>query len=663
MLTKKHVLALDPNYSDFVILNISISYRNCTFLLDSQADISLIKRHVVRPRECFDVDNLIDITGITDNPITTLGSKEVILSNDDFEVEHVLQVVPDDFNIPSDGIIGKDFLKRFKCNLDYNSMLLTFCLGDKLVSIPVLEGPEGNTMVLPARSEVVRRFNLRNKIIGPQLVNNQELKEGIFVARTIIDSSRPSRPLVRILNATDYVKVIKNDRLEIEDLSDYDIFKMEKTLDSPERTKVLLKIIEQNVPNYAKEKLLPLCAEFADVFALETDRMTTNNFYSQKLRMKDNTPVYIKNYRTPHSHKSEIDAQVAALLKNNFIEPSTSEFNSPIILVPKPMLNGKTRWRMCLDYRQINKKLVADKFPLPRIDEILDSLGRAKCFSVLDLFQEFHQVPLDPESRDVTSFNTSSGSYRWKVLPFGLNVSPNSFSRMMSISFAGIPPDQAFLYLDDVIVIGHNEHTHLSNLRSVFQILRKRNLKIHPHKCKFFKCEVTFLGHLCTPNGIRPDPSKTVKVQNYPTPTSREEAHRFVSFANYYRRFIKNFSIIAKPLNNLTKKSSKFIWSEQCQNSFLELKEKLINPPILTYPDFTKPFIVTVDASTIGCGAVLSQMNGQNDLPIYFASKTWSKADAMKSTPVQECLAIHFALTHFRPYVYGVPFLVRTDHK
>lgn len=159
--------------------------------------------------------------------------------------------------------------------------------------------------------------------------------------------------------------------------------------------------------------------------------MTVNNFYTQKLRLTDDNPVYIKNYRLPHTQKAQVHSQVENLLKNDFIEPTASNFNSPIILVPKPSLNGQTRWRICLDYRQVNKKIIADKFPLPRIDEILDSLGRAKYFSVIDLFQGFHQIPLDPESRDITSFSTDKGSYRWKVLPFGLNVCPNSFSRMM----------------------------------------------------------------------------------------------------------------------------------------------------------------------------------------------------------------------------------------
>lgn len=659
MLTVK-VLSLDPDYSDFILLNISISNYKCSFLLDTQADISLIKRRVLHSFIHLNTDDLVDITGVTDSPITTLGNIDAVIGNEYFHINHVLHVVPNSFHIPSDGILGKDFMKKYKCNIDYESMLLTFYLNEQLITVPILEGPHDNVIVLPARSEIIRKFDLKKKFDTPQIVDSQEIIKGVFIARTIVDSSQP---LLKIMNTTNEVKVINNTRLNTESLSDYDVYTLDDAQNTAERKVKLLNIIQNNTPKYAHKIFLPLCEEFADIFALETDKMTTNNFYTQKLRITDNVPTYVKNYRLPHSQKAEIQTQVDTLLANDLIEPSASNYNSPIILVPKPPLNGKKRWRMCLDYRQVNKKLIADKFPLPRIDEILDSLGRAKHFSVIDLFQGFHQIPLDPESRDITSFSTGTGSYRWKVLPFGLNVCPNSFTRMMTIAFSGIPPDQAFLYIDDIIVIGKSEKHHLTNLKSVFEVLRKYKLKIHPHKCKFFKSEVTFLGHLCTSEGIRPDPEKSKSVKLYPIPTDKDGTRRFVAFANYYRRFIENFSLIAKPLNNLSKKKSTFEWTSECQRSFLMLKDRLLNPPILAYPDFDRQFIVTVDASNKGCGAVLSQIFDGQDLPISFASKTWSDADAKKSTPIQECLGIHFALTQFRPYVYGTSFLVRTDHK
>lgn len=193
------------------------------------------------------------------------------------------------------------------------------------------------------------------------------------------------------------------------------------------------------------------------------------------------------------------------------------------------------QWRLCIDYRRVNKQLIADKFPLPRIDEILESLGKAKYFSIIDLFKSFHQVPISESTRDITSFSTEEGSFRWKVLPFGLNVSPNSFSRMMRMAFSGLPPERSFLYIDDIILEGRTENHHLFNLRSVFEILRKFNLKINPNKCQFFQREVIFLGHNCTSEGILPDDQKLKALEKYLVPHDKDAVKRFVAFCNYYR--------------------------------------------------------------------------------------------------------------------------------
>lgn len=165
------------------------------------------------------------------------------------------------------------------------------------------------------------------------------------------------------------------------------------------------------MPKHAKEKLLPLCMEFEDIFHLPEDKPTVNNFYRQKLNLRDNDPVFVKNYRLPQSQKSEIHQQVKKLLENDLIEMSTSNFNSPLIVVPKKSTDGTQKWRMCVDFRLLNRKLIPDKFPLPRIDEILDSLGRAKFFSVMDLQAGFHQITLDKESRPYTAFSTDNGFY------------------------------------------------------------------------------------------------------------------------------------------------------------------------------------------------------------------------------------------------------------
>lgn len=228
--------------------------------------------------------------------------------------------------------------------------------------------------------------------------------------------------------------------------------------------------------------------------------------------------------------------------------------------------------------------------------------------------------------------------------------------------FSGLEPHQAFFYMDDIIVIGCSSEHHLNNLRDIFKICRKYNLKLNPLKCQFFKDEVIFLGHKCTPNGILLDESKTEAVQKYPRPINKDEVKRFTAFANYYRRFIKNFAELAAQLNKLTRKSSEFVWSKDCERSFNTIKHILISPPLLQFPDFSKKFIVTVDASKIACGAVLSQNFNGCDRPICYISRSFKKGELNKSTIEKELLAIHFAISHLRPYFYGQQFNVRSDH-
>lgn len=526
----------------------------------------------------------MDITGVTPGTVSTLGTITVNFNIQDYLIPQELHIVDDDFSIPSEGILGKDFLKAYRCIINYEDMLLSFWFQNDKLEIPIEHGTGDNNCVIPPRCEVFRLFKLGN-IGKPVFVDSQEICDGVFIGKCIVDSSNP---ILRIINVSDKFKCIGNFNIKSEDLANYNVYSIDKVELDSKRIDKLRNLLGEQMPKNVSDKLMPLCEEYADIFALENDKMTINNFYEQKLRLNDDSPVYMKNYRLPHSQKQEIDSQVKNLLKNDLIEPSQSNYNSPLILVPKKSIDGKKSFRMCIDYRAVNKKLIADKFPLPRIDDILDNLGRARHFSVLDLFSGFHQIPIHPGSRDITSFSTNSGSFRWKVLPFGLNIALNSFSRMMHMAFSGLPPNQAFLYVDDIIVIGCSMQHHLRNLENVFKIFRKFNLKINPYKCKFFRPEVTFLGHKCTSHGVLPDDSKIESIKNYPAPTDKDAVRRFVAFANYYRRFIENFASMAAPLNFITRKNVNFNWDDKCQTAFQNLKSSLISPRLLQYPDFSR---------------------------------------------------------------------------
>lgn len=558
--------------------------------------------------------------------------------------------MPNSFNIPVDAIIGRDFIHKYYCDILNSSS--TFLIANSL-RVP-LHYSLDELLYIPPRAEVIRKFEISST--KECIVDNSEIQPGIFISRTIVN---PTDAYIRVLNTTNHFAKISNKILKFELLEHFNVYSIDQVNKIPERDQFLIDILSTKSSISNNKNLLNLCTDYSDIFALKSDKMTINNFYTQSLQLSDTEPIYIRNYRNPHSTRVEISSQVSNLLNNNLIEPATSNYNSPIILVPKKSENKSKKWRLCIDYRRLNKKLIADKFPLPRIDEILENLGNAKFFSVLDLYSGFHQIPLDENSRDMTAFSTENGSFRWKVLPFGLNVAPNSFSRMMNIAFSGLNASQCFVYIDDIIVVGRSENHHLKNLKLIFDTCRHFNLKLNPEKCTFFKTEVTFLGHVCSEYGILPDPSKFETIKTYPKPHDGDATRRFVAMANYYRKFIKNFAIISKPLNALTKKNAQFIWSKECDDSFKTIKKLLIHPQVLAYPDFSAMFTVTVDASKSGTGAVLSQ----NNKPIAFASKCFNLAEQKKPTIEQELIAIHWAIKHFKSYLYGYFFTVQTDHK
>lgn len=319
-----------------------------------------------------------------------------------------------------------------------------------------------------------------------------------------------------------------------------------------------------------------------------------------------------------------------------------------------------SEWRLVIDYRKLNNCIEDDKFPLPDITDILESLSGSIYFTHLDLHQGYYNVKLEENSRKFTSFY--SGQYQMTRMPMGLKTSPSSFSRMMNIALAGLTYDKCLIYCDDLICFGRNLEVHNKNLQDVFERLRNVNLKLNPAKCDFLRKQILYLGHVISSEGIRPDPQKIETVKNYPCPKSTEEIKRFVAFTNYYRKFIPKFAEITYPLNMLTRKGVPFEWNSECQKSFETLKQKLTSPPVLDYPDFSlkNKFIVQTDASKNALGIILSNENGR---PIAYASRSLNKGERNYPIIEKELLAIVWALKYFRPYLYGRPFKVRTDHK
>ena len=298
-------------------------------------------------------------------------------------------------------------------------------------------------------------------------------------------------------------------------------------------------------------------------------------------------------------------------------------------------------------------------------EETLNALGGSKYFITLDLQSGYWQVPLDEKSKEITAFSTMKGHFEFNVLPFGLSNAALTFQRLMDYVLSSLHWSQCLVYLDDVIIFRSSFSEHLERLKTVLTRLKEAGLTLKFLKCQWAKSEVKFLGHLITDKGIKPDPSKTEAVQNFPVPTSKAEVRAFLGLCSYYCRFIKNFASVAKPLTILTRTrgNPNFKWSKEAQEAFDYLKSTLLQPPILKCPNFKLPFILGTDASNLGLGGVLSQVQDGVEVAIGYASHQLRPGEE-KYPPIQkECLAVVWGIRYFHQYLYGQPnFDVITDN-
>ena len=346
------------------------------------------------------------------------------------------------------------------------------------------------------------------------------------------------------------------------------------------------------------------------------------------------------------------------MLQRGVIEESCSPWLAPAVFVRKK--SGDIR--LCVDYRELNKKTQKDTYPLPLPDEVQDKLANSSIFSTLDLQCGYWQLPVHPDDRYKTAFcpGPGMGLFQFKCMPFGLTGAPSSFQRLMNQLFRELP--FVTVYIDDILIHSANKEQHIQHLHHVFKVLSEANLfTLRGSKCHLAMPKVSYLGHVFSATGMSPDPQKVAAVKEWLPPTNAEEVRKFLGLASYYRRYILGFSHIAKPLHTLTQKQVSFNWSDECEAAFSTLKEKLVDAPVLAYPQFDKNsplFVLQTDASAVGVGAVLEQ----GGHVIGYASRALNKAEQQYSVIQKECLAIVFAMKQFRHYLLGRSFELLTDH-
>lgn len=369
-------------------------------------------------------------------------------------------------------------------------------------------------------------------------------------------------------------------------------------------------------------------------------------------------PPFLPIYHMSPLELEELKRQLVELIEKGYIQPSKSPYGAPVLFVPKK--NGKLRF--CVDYRALNKITVKNRYPLPRIDELLDRLQGAQYFSKLDLQSGYHQIRIAPEDVPKTAFRTRYGHYEWKVLPFGLTNAPATFQGLMNDILRPYLDDFVVVYLDDICIYSKTPEEHLEHLEKVLAVLKEHKLYVGLDKCTFGVEEMEFLGHIVGKDGIKVDPKKVEAVKDWPTPRTVKGVRSFLGFTGYYRRFIRHYAHKALPLTELTKQDNRWRWSSKEQAAFEELKEALTTAPVLVSPNPMLPYEVYTDASNFALGAVLLQNQGKGLQPVAYLSRKLSNTERNYPIGDKEMLGIFWALTEWRCYLEGASFKVNSDH-
>ena len=347
-------------------------------------------------------------------------------------------------------------------------------------------------------------------------------------------------------------------------------------------------------------------------------------------------PVYGPLYRLSPAEKVEVERQVTDYIKKGLVQKSKSNHASPVIFVAKK--DGTLR--MCVNYRALNSQTVRNRYPLPRIDDLIDQVQGSKVFSSLGLQSGYHQIRITEEAVPKTAFRTHIGLYEFKVLSFGLCNAPATFQATMNEIFAPYIGKFVLVYLDDILIFSKSQEEHREHLQLVVDLLRKHKLYAKLSKCEFEQTELQFLGFVISGDSVRMDPKKTAVVRDWPVPKDVPMLRSFLGMANYFRRFVKGYSNLVRPLNLLLRKAAEWNWTAECQRAFGKVKETLVTVPVLAQPDFNQPFEVVADACGFGIGAVLLQQGR----PIAFESRGMTSAECNYHIGEQELLGVVHAI-------------------
>jgi len=659
--------------SEEAYVKAKIDQKEVICLLDTGCERSAIGRKLIPSYPLTKTQ--LELVAANDTPIPLIGVTKVLLTigGKHFEVEVAVSDVLEEL------ILGIDFLAAHNCKWDFGEAKVT------------IEGLEILLYQRPSRVAIRRVYVKENSVVPPHcemnipvkvtrhslrsagedwLLEAKGLRPGVVVARILIADGMLN-PAIRIINYTDRPCQVK-EGTGVGQARPVVLAEPTGAVQDSPREQVsrnqmwpkedYLKEVVDSLPGELTQEQHKTAKNLVyanqDIFSRAEFDIGRTHLVQHRIDTGDNRPIKQQLRRHPLAHLPIIDQHVEDMLKNDVVEPAASPWSSNVVLVRKQ--DGGLRF--CIDYRRLNEVTYKDSYPLPRTDSCLQSLGGSHYFSTLDLRSGYWQTALDPRDRDKTAFVTRKGTFRFKVLSFGLANAPGLFQRLMDLVLTGLTWETCLVYLDDVIVFGRTFEEHARRLSEVFARLRDANLKLKPSKCKLFQKKVSFLGHVITEEGISPDPEKIKAVVDWPRPKSLRETRAFIGLASYYRRHIFGFAAIARPLHELTKKGERFHWDTPQEEAFKKLKECLTTAPVLAAPLQEGRYVLDTDSSDFALGAVLQQEQGGILRVIAYVSRALDTAEKNYCTTRKELLAVIYGLKQFRHFLLAQEFTIRTDH-
>lgn len=629
--------------------------------VDFGSQCTLIKESVAKTitnYETWRSDNLPHLRGFGNSVIRSIGSCTVDLTIDSVKVNVELIIVPDCF-LNYDVLIGQTVTEQSHIEIRKDNKTLMI-----KSNLPVKEP----RIVLKICSTVC--------IFGDAMI---KVKTDCDLTGEVCieDSQRPKYKVeggnVSIKNGIGYIQITNYKHIFLQFQADQVITRGILYLGNLNKNKYLQtnKICKESNPltlndlnigdNLNKiqiHQLLALVNEYKDCFARDMSELGCTNITTMDIELKDTTPVVYRPYRLSHTERAEVRAMVDELLQNNIIRESSSPYASPIILVKKKTGDK----RLCVDYRALNNKTIKQHYPIPRMEDQIDRLAGNNYFSTLDLASGYYQIPISEDSKFKTAFVTPDGQFEFNRMPFGLANAPAVFQRAVNMVLGNSRYDTALAYMDDILVPSKTFEQGLERLRTIFEKLRNSGLTLKPQKCYFFKVEVEYLGFEVSGAGIKPGTRKVEAVSNFPTPKDVHNVRQIVGLASFFRRFIKGFAQIARPLTKLLKKNSVWEWGTEQESAFNEIKRILSSKPVLALYDPTAETQIHTDASKHGVGGVLLQRQADSNFkPIAYYSRQTSPEESHFSSYELETLAVIASLMKFRPYVLGLNFTIVTD--